>query len=226
MTAKPHVIMHMMSTVDGRIKADQWPDMAGALAAYEKVHRDLGGNAWIVGRVTMAEFEEGNPIPAKATGTYPRETWRSNGTGRGPFAVALDRAGRLHLNRNTVNGDALIAVLTTGVPDDHLAELQRDGISYIFAGDDDIDLARALAILRTEFGVEKLLLEGGGGINASFLAAGLIDEISLMVMPLADGSPDSPSVFDGNTDGPAALELVSADRLDGGIMHLRYRVGR
>lgn len=53
-------------------------------------------------------------------------------------------------------------MLTTGVTDAHLAELRRDGISYLFAGDADIDLPLALETLMREFGIERLLLEGGG----------------------------------------------------------------
>jgi riboflavin biosynthesis pyrimidine reductase len=183
-----------------------------------------GGDAWIVGRTTMAEFAEGEPRPAKASETYPRATWRAAAAGKGPFALALDRSGRLHLNRDRVNGDPLIAILTTAVSDDHLAELRRDGISHVFAGDDDIDLGKVLEIIGAEFGVKHLLLEGGGGINGGFLEQGLIDEISLMVLPLADGKPDAPTTFDGNTGGARSLELVSVDKLYGGILHLKYRV--
>lgn len=31
------------------------------------------------------------------------------------------------------------------------------------------------------------MLEGGDGINGSFLRAGLIDEVSLLIAPVADG---------------------------------------
>jgi riboflavin biosynthesis pyrimidine reductase len=36
--------------------------------------------------------------------------------------------------------------------------------------------------------MERLLLEGGGKSNGSFLRAGLIDEISLAVCPAVDGA--------------------------------------
>jgi riboflavin biosynthesis pyrimidine reductase len=120
------------------------------------------------------------------------------------------------------NGDPLVAVLTEAVSDDHLAELRRDGISYIFAGKAEIDLGRALDILASQFGIERLLLEGGGGINGSFLEAGLIDEISLLMFPVADGHSGLPTIFDHVKGEGQALRLLAADTLDGGVLHLRY----
>lgn len=223
---KPHVILHMASSIDGRIVPGNWPEGPTAMLSgiYEVIHRQLKGDAWIVGRVTMAEFAQGEPVPAKASGPLPRQTWRAPGAATGPFAVAIDQGGKLHLNIDRVNGDPLVCVLTEAVDDDHLAELRRDGISYIFAGKSELDLARAVEILGAEFGVERLLLEGGGGINGSFLSAGLVDEISLLVCPVADGLA-GPTVID-RTSGPkgSSLKLTALDRLDGDVVHLRYDV--
>jgi riboflavin biosynthesis pyrimidine reductase len=44
----------------------------------------------------------------------------------------------------------------------------EDGISYIFAGEQELDLGLALEILGRELGLERLLLEGGGS-NGAFL---------------------------------------------------------
>jgi riboflavin biosynthesis pyrimidine reductase len=44
-------------------------------------------------------------------------------------------------------------------------------------------------ILNRELGVKRLLVEGGGTTNGSFLRAGLIDEIHLVLNPAVDGSP-------------------------------------
>ena len=108
--------------------------------------------------------------------------------------------------------------------DDHLAELRRDGISYIFAGIDDVDLVHALVTLRNEFAIERLLLEGGGGINGAFLAARLIDEVSLLLMPVADGAEGTPTLFDRIGGSVRMLKLRSVTRLEEGILHLRYQV--
>ncbi|CAO4141166.1 hypothetical protein PKCBPO_00812 [Methylorubrum thiocyanatum] len=45
------------------------------------------------------------------------------------------------------------------------------------------------------FGIETLLLEGGGAINGAFLKAGLIDEISVLIHPAVDGLAGVQSIF-------------------------------
>lgn len=220
---KPHVIMHMMSSIDGRIVTTRWPRDFDFGELYEKVHQELQGDAWLVGPVTMAEFAEGEPAPVSTSTTFPRETWRAPGAEKGPYAIALDRKGSLHLNTSCANGDALIAVLTTSVSDAHLAELQQDGISYLFAGDDDIDLHVALDTLAREFSIRRLLLEGGGGINGAFLDAGLIDEISILLLPFADGAKSKPTLFDRPEGVVPTLKLQSVSQLDHGVLHLRYQ---
>jgi riboflavin biosynthesis pyrimidine reductase len=225
---KPHIILHMGSSIDGRIVPTSWPTehMSGLTEAYEQIHRDLRGDAWIVGRVTMAEFGKGEPRPIAATEALPRITWKAPGATSGPYAVAIDESGKLHLNIDRANGDPIVVVLTEAVSDDHLAELRRDGISYVFAGSTALDLALAVDRLNRDFGIERLLLEGGGGINGSFLSGGLIDEISLLIFAVADGSRDMPTTFDRPALPAQSLKLVSVDRLDHDALHLRYSVKR
>jgi riboflavin biosynthesis pyrimidine reductase len=222
---KPHVILHMGTSIDARIVPHDWPGTEAFGEIYERIHRDLAGDAWIVGRVTMAEFGKGEPRPAKAAAPYPRTTWKAPGSDGGKYAIAIDQNARLHLNIDRANGDAIVAVLTEAASDDHLAELRRDGISYLFAGKTELDLPLALERLGADFGIRRLLLEGGGGINGSFLAAGLIDEISLMILPVADGTDPAATLFD-RPEGPGArgLKLQGVDRLENDILHLRYTV--
>jgi riboflavin biosynthesis pyrimidine reductase len=221
---KPHVIMHMMSSIDGRIVTTDWPEKYNAGGLYERVHADLRADAWIVGRATMAEFVAGEPQPISTEERFVRETWKAPKADKGPYAIAFDRHGKLHLNKGDVNGDPLIIVMTTNVSDGHVAELRRDGISYAFAGIDDVDLTHALATLRNEFAIERLLLEGGGGINGAFLAARLIDEVSLLLVPVADGAEGTPTLFDRIGGAARTLKLRSVTRLEQDILHLRYQV--
>jgi riboflavin biosynthesis pyrimidine reductase len=57
-----------------------------------------------------------------------------------------------------------------------------------------------------------------------FLDAGLIDEISLLIVPVADGHSDVPTTFDKVKGGSLPLRLMSMNQLEGGIVHLRYSV--
>jgi riboflavin biosynthesis pyrimidine reductase len=40
------------------------------------------------------------------------------------------------------------------------------------------------------------MLEGGEHINGSLLSAGLIDELNIITLPLADGPPTTPITFE------------------------------
>jgi riboflavin biosynthesis pyrimidine reductase len=74
--------------------------------------------------------------------------------------------------------------------------LQRKQISYIFAGKTELDFHSALEQLATLFPIQTLMLEGGGHLNGSFLNEGLIDELSLLLLPIADGTPKTTTTFE------------------------------
>jgi riboflavin biosynthesis pyrimidine reductase len=68
----------------------------------------------------------------------------------------------------------------------------------------------ALEILNRELGLERLLLEGGGGSNGAFRRAGLIDEISLTICLAVDGAKGAPSIFDSSdTDAGVSAPITS-----------------
>jgi riboflavin biosynthesis pyrimidine reductase len=230
---KPHVIVHMTSSVDGRIKIKRWsprPLEGSADTAYESVHDKLGGDAWICGRVTMAGYAEGEPPPPFFGAPIPREAYLAKPEAR-RFAIGLDAHARMHWGtRNEITGDHVVMVLTERASDAHLEALRRAGVSYIFGGRDAIDLHRVVETLATTFGIKRLLVEGGGRINGSFLKAGLVDELSLLMAPAVDGLMGGPSVFDyeGGADDATSkdlrLTLRASEVMDGGIVWLRYGV--
>lgn len=223
---RPYIIAHMLSSLDGRIDSAAWAGKSGIdrdafVDAYEDTHRRLAGDAWIVGRTTMEEFADGDIVIAHSTRKMRRETF--NGASSGPYALVLDPSGRLHWSSNTANGDHVIEILTEQVPDTYLAGLQAAGVSYLFAGATTIDLELAVTRLREQFGIERLLLEGGGRINGSFLAAGLIDEFSLLLAPLVDARTETPASFDRpGIDIPRRFVFQSVERRDNDLLWLRY----
>jgi riboflavin biosynthesis pyrimidine reductase len=225
---KPHVICLMAASVDGRTLSSRWrPKGSGAL--FERVHDELAGDAWLVGRVTGQEFARGNPYPASVNERFPREPWFAR-RDAAAYGIVLDARGKIAWGRADIGGDPIVAVLCENVSDAHLAGLRSEGVSYIFAGKTALDLGLTLAILNRELGVNRLLLEGGGGANGAFLRAGLVDELNLILCPAVDGAKGAPAVFD-STDAEsdqrapvAAMTLADFKALDGGAMLLRYRI--
>ena len=224
---KPHVICHMVASVDGRILSSRWrPKGAGGAGLFERLHDELAGDAWLVGRVTGQEFAKAEAYPDRADRTYPRDAWFAR-RDAAAYGIVLDAQGKIAWGRSDIGGDPIVVVLTEQVSDAHLAGLRGDGISYIFAGKRTLDLRQALEILDRELGIKRLLLEGGGGANGAFLRAGLVDEVSLAIVPAIDGAKGAPSVFDSGDDdaGKAPLRsmtLVQSTVLDGGAVWLRY----
>jgi 2,5-diamino-6-(ribosylamino)-4(3H)-pyrimidinone 5'-phosphate reductase len=141
------------------------------------------------------------------------------------FAFAIDPKGRLAWASNDIDGDYVGAVLSTRAAADDIAFLRERRVSYLLAGEDDVDLALALEKIGARFGVRTRRLEGGGRTNGSFLAAGLIGEVSLRLAPVADARVGTPALFDIEGDGAAAvrLGLDSLERREHDVLWLRYR---
>ncbi|OJU45499.1 MAG: 2-hydroxy-3-oxopropionate reductase [Alphaproteobacteria bacterium 65-37] len=227
---KPYVLCHMVCSVDGRIWGSRWRPKENVVPnLFEKLHDQLGGGSWLCGRVTAQEFAKGTePHYPPTDQVFPRENWFARRDAK-TWGIFLDGKGKAVWARKDIGGDAILVVLTEAVPDRHLAGLRADGVSYIFAGATEIDLAGALETLNRELGIERIMLEGGGGANGALLRAGLIDELSLVICPVIDGSTGGPIVFNsGDADlGPAPIEsmtLASHEVLEGGAMWLRYRL--
>jgi riboflavin biosynthesis pyrimidine reductase len=225
---KPHVICLMASSVDGRTLPSRWRPK-GTGNVFERVHDELAGGAWLVGRVTGQEFAKGKPYPTSTKESFPRKPWFSRRDAKA-YGVVLDAQGKIGWGRSDIGGDPIVVVLSEKVSDAHLAGLRSEGVSYIFAGNSEIDLALTVDILNRELGVKRLLLEGGGGANGAFLRAGLVDELHLILCPAVDGAKGAPSVFDSTqaeTDQRApvtAMTLESSQTLECGAMLLRYRI--
>ena len=229
---KPHVICHMMVSLDGRIHPSRWtasPDgnRQDWTKVYEDVHGTLAGDAWLVGRVTMAEMSKGTPHPPAS----PEKVARPHHFAKrdaGTYAIAFDRSGKLHFAKPDIGGDHVVVLLGPGVPDAHLAELAGDGVSYVVAPDEEMAARPLFELLGRELGIKRLLVEGGGNVNGSLLAAGVVDEISLLVAPAIDGAVGVTGVFEvpeaAGLAGKVRLRFVGSEALGSGVVRLRYGV--
>jgi len=219
----------MMASVDGRIVTDDWPRAAEGRRQYELLHATYGADAWLCGRVTMEPFAGGlrpdDEVAQEHPSGAPREDFVAPGEHES-FAFALDPSGRLAWASNDIDGDHIVAILSERVSDAYLAFLRGRGVSYLLAGARDVDLAEALERIGARFKVRTLMLEGGGRINGAMLRAGLIDEVSVLVAPVADARVGTPALFDaeGADAAPSRLALEHVERRADDLLWLRYRV--
>jgi len=223
---KPYVVCHMTTTVDGRIQPQTWPKTDLIHQVYEECHNKLKGDAWIIGRTSMEGFSSPrHKNLGKAKPTIKKADYVADPLAK-RFAVVIDTAGKCRWDTNSISGDHIVEILTEKVSTAYLQHLQAKRVSYIFAGKKDVNLKMALGKLSTLFGIKRLLLEGGGVINGSFLKEGLIDELSQLVMPLADGTTGLRTLFEienaPRSRKAASLKLQSVKKLKGGIIWLRY----
>jgi 2,5-diamino-6-(ribosylamino)-4(3H)-pyrimidinone 5'-phosphate reductase len=225
---RPHIICHMLSSVDGKI------DGASLRAVttpgdYEATGTTLDGDAWVCGRTTKQQhFAEDEPFVSasnRPAGPQPVHVARKAKS----YAVSVDTTGQLRWASGDLDADHLICIVSERAPKDYLSMLRDNGVSYIVAGESALDLVKAVNLLGESFGIRRLLLEGGGHINGAFLQADLVDEVSLLLVPGIDGRHEIAAVFDGmNAARKAAvpLKLKSIERREKDTLWLRYEVVR
>jgi len=219
----------MMTSIDGRIVTDGWPMSPEGRKQYELLHATYEPDGWLCGRVTMElHFASGVRPDADVVREYhgpPREDFVAPGEHES-YAFALDSHGRLVWESGEIEGDHVVAILTTRVSDEYLATLRARGVSYLLAGSPDLDLPLALDKIGERFGVRTLMLEGGGGINGSMLRAGLVDEVSVLVAPVVDGRVGTAALFDveGTNVAPRRLKLQAVEQRADDVLWMRYKV--
>lgn len=233
--SRPYCICHMISSIDGRLLVDRWtPHVDGSKSsrvgsAYESTGDQLDGDAFIIGRTSMSEFDGVEVAGPSVADSKLRASYRAPGAS-GIWAVVIDSKAKLHYAKGDVEGSPIVCVLSDAVTNAYLEELRSKGISYLFAGTDGRDIVHALAELHDTFGVERLLLEGGGATNGTFFEAGLVDEISLLIYPGIDGRSGGPAIVEAGVpaDKPLfpglQLRHTATQTLDDGFVWIRYAV--
>ncbi|EOH88406.1 dihydrofolate reductase family protein [Enterococcus pallens] len=236
---KAKVTLHIFTSVDGKItgsysKAKECKPASDLFKSigFKDDHPDsFHFQGWIYGSTTAMEFTNHNtPILKKEVEAVPTGDFIIN-KGKNKYFIAFDRKGKLNWQDNKTayaNEEAyVIEVLTEQASDLYKAFLREKEIPYIIAGKEEIDIPMVLKKLSSIFGLKNLLLGGGGILNWSFLEAGLIDEISLIVAPAVDGDANDTALFNSSFTGgsrPIGFTLNSAKVLDGGTLWLRYSV--
>lgn len=191
---KPYTICHMLGSVDGRIKSTIW-GLNDTAKYFEETAEKIPADVWLVGRVTAQEFSSKKQYTLEDGADVAKEDFAAEKESE-MYCVFIDPAGKCFWDSNMVSTEQVIVVLTKKVSGAYLNHLRSKNVSYIFGGDKDLDLHVVVEKLYRLFDIKTLRIDGGGHVNGSFLKAGLIDEFSLVLAPVADGTIGAPTVFE------------------------------
>lgn len=234
---RPYVVCHMLTSLDGKIDGAfmSAPENRAMGAEYGRLRTVFNCQATLYGTTTMlGSYADGSAPELPECGeAYPREDYAAP-SDVANYIVSVDPAGTLGWTSKYIEKKGrpkahVIEVLTEQVTDAYLAYLRSFGISYIFAGKEQLDCALMLEKLKALFHIDRLMAAGGGLMNASLLQEDLIDELSLVLSPLVDGGKAA-SAFDRAAflpeRGAAVFSLQGVERLEGDGLWLRYTAAR
>ncbi|WP_164670820.1 RibD family protein [Virgibacillus doumboii] len=224
MINRPKVIMNVFSSMDGRIttapnrNVTEWTAKGldgGANDITHQLYDELNCDALLSGSETLIVY--GNDWVDLQEPIYQPKKSKAY--------IVFDGRGRI----NWAQTEGLIVVTREDVNPTYIKQLEDKDITYFKAGNGEhIDLHEALNKLY-QSGFRKIGLSGGGSINGALLRAGLIDEISLVVAPLAIGGTNTPTILDcedlESIENAASLELIDTKPVgDQGAVWMHYRV--
>ncbi len=221
---RPHIICHMMISIDGRIDCEMTAKISGVKEYYDSL-KALNVQATVSGRVTaQLELAQDGEFVSKKEEIFGREGF-SKKCDSDNYCVVVDTKGFLLWTHPKELNQPLIVITTMSVKKDYLDYLDSERISWIAVGEKQIDLVHACEILAREFGIERMAIVGGGHINAGFLREGLLDEVSLVVGPAIDGRAGMTALFDGldAQKEPTPLKLETVNRYND-VLHLLYKL--
>lgn len=229
---RPYVFCHILSSLDGKING---PFMgtgsaAGLAGTYASLRSGMNADAWLYGTSATKEFtdhvrpvlEDGSSVP---DGDFVADDQAEL------YYVSVDTEGEIGWESGTFANRGrtpahVIEVLTDSISASYKAYLRKRGVSYILAGRDSLDCRLAAEKLYRLFHIKKLLICGGGVVNWSFLQAGVIDELSLLLAPVTDGSRGSASLFTQlsslNEGSPVEFTLKTVEKAGDNGVYLNY----
>jgi riboflavin biosynthesis pyrimidine reductase len=214
----PAIAVNMVASVDGATALD---GRVGRLTgpADQALLRRLReeSDAVLVGAATVRAEGYSTLLRPKARERRERERGRaepllcvvSRDANLGPGAPALREAP-----------SPLIFLTSEGA---QLPDAEREVLAIRSASSDPgqpVTLRPLLARLRAEHGVERVICEGGGTLNAALLAEGVAGELFVAISPLIARETDSPALVAGASE-PLELELLAHASAES-FVFLRY----
>ena len=133
--------------------------------------------------------------------------------GQNPVRIILDSLGTIKSNSKiiqTCNSVPTIIAVSESISEKNLQRLRKFSLNVIICGKNSVNIPQLLRTLLNN-GIKRILLEGGGTLNWSFIKKNLIDEAIVTLTPYILGGKDSVSLVEGtgfkNLDVSTKLKL-------------------
>jgi len=213
---RPFVTANFAITADGRISTRKFTpsDFSSPRDKRRLLEIRAAGDAVLVGARTLAADKMTLGVPADLTA-------------RPPLRVIVSNSGRIDPSLRIFQkcGAPIVIFTTRRMPASTRAALAAKADLFIHEIA-TVNLALALAILRGDYGIKRLVCEGGGTLLRSFAAAGLLDEIHLTLCPRIFGGRASPTLTGVPSSFlPKSVELRLIEMLrEGDECFTRWRV--
>ena len=198
---RPRVLSNFVLTLDGRATI---AGRSGPIGSKRDTEMLVGlrtrVDAVMIGAGTMRAECYGRVLgdPAK------RERRSEEGLPRDPLMILI--SGRLDLPWEAplfADGGGEVVIFTCADADPPETATPTQVIRH----SNSVDLAAALAHLRSERGVRSLLCEGGPHLHAQLIQAGLVDELFVTYAPKLAGG-EGPGLVAGLAEAERPLELA------------------
>lgn len=217
---RPFVALNMISSVDGRATLTGSAVGIGSAMDHTLVmHLRTNADALLHGAGTLRTDRVGKGVPDELISLRT-----ARGLAPQPILAVLTASGDLPLERAFfARPERALVFVAARTPAAAVARLSARA-TVLVAGAERPDPAEALRILRRDYGVRRVLCEGGPTLSHSLLSVGLLDELFLTLAPkLLAG--DGLSLVLGATLAPSIpLSLLSLYEHEGEL-YLRYGVG-
>ena len=231
---RPHVLINTAMTADGKIDTFRREGApVSSRADLERVDRlRAASDAVMVGGHTLLREDPRLTVKSAVLRAQRLERGLSeNPTKVGIVSRVLDPAAgpTIMSDGKFLNyGPARVVIFTTEqTTSDQIARLRERNAEVFVLGEQRVDLRAALRRLR-EIGIKRLMVEGGGTLNAELLRLGLVDEIHLYIAPLIFGGATAPTVADGvgfSREEAPYLRLQKLEQTAYGGIVVQYIVG-
>jgi riboflavin biosynthesis pyrimidine reductase len=177
---RPSVRCNMISTIDGAIAVNGRSGLLGG-PADRRVFAVL--RSWadviVVGAGTVRAERYG---PVRLDDGL-RDRRRARGQQPVPPIAIVTRSGNLDWSSSLFTEAEVRPLVVTSSDSDVESRVRGEQVAdFVFAGTERVDVSSALRALQG-LGHRSVLLEGGPGLNADFVAAGLLDELCLTLSP-------------------------------------------